>query len=362
MMERLPQLILILGVFLTALASVDANVKSVFVFGDDQFDPGNNRFIKNCTFQANFRPYGSSFFYYPTGRFTNGRTIADFIAQFLGIKFQRPYQDVHRQLPKDRRKGFPQNGLNFASGGSGLLQGTNKDKVVTSIQAQLQQFHSLISHKRLHKNQIEKSLFLLGSGGNDIFSYFLLHGTSKITIPRTYVHAMLKEVARFTSQIYKYGGRRFVFFSIGPIGCIPGRVLIRGASTNHCNDQMNSMVEYYNAGLKSLVYKIPVMYPGAIGVFGSMHDTTMKYHNNPESYGFADVTHACCGDGPLNGMLQCGLKGYKMCVNPDGHFFWDYFHPSEHTYGLVSKDFWAGGNEDIWPMNLKTLAYNITSP
>ncbi|KAL8218648.1 hypothetical protein R6Q57_022021 [Mikania cordata] len=285
MMERLPQLILILGVFLTALASVDANVKSVFVFGDDQFDPGNNRFIKNCTFQANFRPYGSSFFYYPTGRFTNGRTIADFIAQFLGIKFQRPYQDVHRQLPKDSRKGFPQNGLNFASGGSGLLQGTNKDKAVTSIQAQLQQFHSLMSHKRLQKNQIEKSLFLLGSGGNDIFSYFLLHGTSKITIPCTYVHAMLKEVARFTSQIYKYGGRRFVFFSIGPIGCIPGRVLIRGASTNHCNDQMNSMAEYYNAGLKNLVYKIPVMYPGAMGVFGSMHDTTMKYHNNPESYG-----------------------------------------------------------------------------
>ncbi|KAI3730630.1 hypothetical protein L1987_61802 [Smallanthus sonchifolius] len=359
-MERLPKLILFLGVFLWPLASAtNAKIKSVFVFGDSQFDPGNNKYIKNCTIQANFRPYGSSFFHYPTGRFTDGRTVADFIAQFIGIKFQKPYQEVYRHLAKDPRKGIPPDGLNFASAGSGLLRDTNKDTGVTPIQVQLQQFQALITRKHLHKKQIEKSLFFLVSGANDVFSYFLLPGASKMT-QRVYVSALLKEVTRFTSKIYKYGGRRIVLFSMGPIGCIPGRVLISGASTNRCIDKMDSMTRYYNTGLKRFVSNIPKMYHGATGVYAAVYDTSKKFRDNPKLYGFANVTHACCGGGPLNGMLQCGLEDYKMCLNPNEYFFWDYFHPSERTYGLISKAFWAGGEKEIWPMNLKTLVRNIT--
>lgn len=55
------------------------NVPAVFVFGDSIFDAGNNHYNPNCTAQADFPPYGSTFFHRPTGRFTNGRTVADFI-------------------------------------------------------------------------------------------------------------------------------------------------------------------------------------------------------------------------------------------------------------------------------------------
>lgn len=63
------------------LALVDAHIKSIIIFGDSQFDAGNNPFNKNCTIQANFKPYGSKYFHHPTGRFTNGRTVADFICK-----------------------------------------------------------------------------------------------------------------------------------------------------------------------------------------------------------------------------------------------------------------------------------------
>lgn len=56
-------------------------VSGIFTFGDSIFDAGNNHFNKNCSAQADFAPYGSSFFHYPTGRFTNGRTVADFICE-----------------------------------------------------------------------------------------------------------------------------------------------------------------------------------------------------------------------------------------------------------------------------------------
>ncbi|XP_076914604.1 GDSL esterase/lipase 6-like [Bidens hawaiensis] len=157
MMERWPQLILFMGVFLTALTSVDAHVKSVFVFGDSEVDPGNNKYVKNCTIQANFRPYGSSFFHYPTGRFTNGRTVADFIAQYLGIKFQKLYQEVYHHLAKDHRMSFPPNGLNFASAGSGLSSDMNKDQGVTSLQVQLQQFEALLMKNSSHKTFTQKT-------------------------------------------------------------------------------------------------------------------------------------------------------------------------------------------------------------
>lgn len=52
-----------------------------------------------------------------------------YAAQFLKIKFQRPYQEVYHELAKGGRNDFPANGVNFASGGSGLLKDTNKEDV-----------------------------------------------------------------------------------------------------------------------------------------------------------------------------------------------------------------------------------------
>lgn len=62
--------------------SFSLHVPAIFTFGDSIFDAGNNHFDKNCTAQADFPPYGSSFFHHPTG-FTNARTVADFICEFI---------------------------------------------------------------------------------------------------------------------------------------------------------------------------------------------------------------------------------------------------------------------------------------
>lgn len=80
-----------------------------------------------------------------------------------------------------------------------------------------------------------------------------------------------------------------------------------------------------------------------------------------DTAGFANVTDACCGDGILGGFLQCGKEGYTVCKNPNEYLFWDFFHPSEHTYKLIAKALWAGGHTRIRPLNLKTLA-NMNLP
>jgi hypothetical protein len=62
---------------------VDAiqSVPGYFVLGDSGLDVGENNYVPNA-FHANFPPYGETFFHRPTGRFTNGRNVGDFIGMW----------------------------------------------------------------------------------------------------------------------------------------------------------------------------------------------------------------------------------------------------------------------------------------
>lgn len=68
----------------------DDSIKSstltpLFVFGDSHFDPGNNNYI-NTDLKANYKPYGMSYIgKKPTGRFSDGRTMVDFIGKKTSI-------------------------------------------------------------------------------------------------------------------------------------------------------------------------------------------------------------------------------------------------------------------------------------
>lgn len=49
-------------------------------------------------------------------------------AQYLGMELQLPYQELRQQIANGTRKEFPDNGISFASAGSGLLN-TNEQCV-----------------------------------------------------------------------------------------------------------------------------------------------------------------------------------------------------------------------------------------
>lgn len=59
-----------------------------FIFGDSFLDPGNNNYINTTTLdQANFWPYGETYFKFPTGRFSDGRLVSDFIGKLAKQRF-----------------------------------------------------------------------------------------------------------------------------------------------------------------------------------------------------------------------------------------------------------------------------------
>jgi hypothetical protein len=55
-------------------------VPAYFVFGDSLVDVGNNNYLPLAA-HANFPPYGETFFRKPTGRFSDGRNVGDFIGK-----------------------------------------------------------------------------------------------------------------------------------------------------------------------------------------------------------------------------------------------------------------------------------------
>nr|POE67606.1 gdsl esterase/lipase 5 [Quercus suber] len=91
-----------------------------FIFGDSIVDVGNNNYI-TTNLQANFFPYGETFFHYPTGRASNGRLIPDFIAERANLPLIQPYL----------YPGYDQyiDGANFASIGAGVLAETRRGLV-----------------------------------------------------------------------------------------------------------------------------------------------------------------------------------------------------------------------------------------
>lgn len=198
-------------------------------------------------------------------------------------------------------------------------------------------------------------MFFLESGSNDIYNYFLPFDPPSLD-PDAYVEAMLVEVRKLVDEIYKLGARRIALFSLGPVGCVPARALLPDAPTDRCFEKMNLMVRKYNMGLEAIVKNVPVKYAGTTAVFGAVYDVVQRFRAFPARYGLSDVSRACCGDGILGGLLQCGREGYKICTSPNKYLFWDYFHPTEHTYSLISKALWGGKITEIRPFNLKTLA------
>lgn len=68
--------VVILSLLSGLLVNAEPQVPCYFVFGDSLSENGNNN-ARLTLAKANYLPYGIDFPNGPTGRFTNGRTIAD---------------------------------------------------------------------------------------------------------------------------------------------------------------------------------------------------------------------------------------------------------------------------------------------
>ncbi|KAE8009902.1 hypothetical protein FH972_006308 [Carpinus fangiana] len=109
---------LTMAMALVAFSTQAEAARAFFVFGDSLVDNGNNNYLAT-TARADSPPYGIDYpTHRPTGRFSNGRNIPDFISEQIGSESTLPY--LSPELNGERLLV----GANFASAGIGILNDT----------------------------------------------------------------------------------------------------------------------------------------------------------------------------------------------------------------------------------------------
>ncbi|KAI9185731.1 hypothetical protein LWI28_010166 [Acer negundo] len=82
------------------------DILTLYVFRASTVDSGNNNFLSSKS-KANYPSFGVDFADgKPTGRFSNGRIEADFIAQVAGLPFPPPCLGLSKEEQKTLRTGM----------------------------------------------------------------------------------------------------------------------------------------------------------------------------------------------------------------------------------------------------------------
>nr|XP_043615561.1 GDSL lipase-like [Erigeron canadensis] len=324
---------------------------ALFVFGDSLFDPGNNNYINTTTeFQANFWPYGQSYFSPPTGRFSDGRLIPDFIAEYARLPLIPTYLEPNNNSDKFTH------GANFASGGAGALIDTHAGLVV-DLQTQLRYFGDLENEYRMRlgvtKSQqlLSSAVYLFSCGGNDYQTFVAPNAYEQ------YVDMVIGNLTNVVKGIYEKGGRKFGFVTTPLIGCWPAIRMRQPGET--CSKEIDDITRLHNQAFAKQLKTLGEQLEGFVYAKFDFATAISNRMKNPSKYGYKEGETACCGSGPFRGIYSCGgmrgIQEYELCDNATESLFFDSFHPNELASRQFADLFWNGNTMVTEPYNLKAL-------
>ncbi|XP_013626188.1 PREDICTED: GDSL esterase/lipase 5 [Brassica oleracea var. oleracea] len=338
----------------------DDNVTALFIFGDSFLDAGNNNYINTTTLdQANFPPYGQTFFGLPTGRFSDGRLISDFIAEYAKLPLIPPFLE-----PGDSQKKLC--GVNFASAGAGALVETFQGSVI-SLRTQLDHYKKVERLWRIKfgkeesKKRISRAVYLISIGSNDYSSPFLTNQSLSFSMSQ-HVDIVIGNLTTFIHEIYKIGGRKFGFLNVPDLGCFPALRILK-QKNDSCLRDASILASIHNKALSNLLFKMQRQVKGFKFSLFDMNKSLKLRMDHPSKFGFKEGEEACCGTGKWRGVFSCGgkriVKEYKLCENPDDYIFWDSLHLTQNTYKQFANLIWNGGHMSdslvVGPYNINRL-------
>ncbi|KAM0865659.1 hypothetical protein ACQ4PT_043128 [Festuca glaucescens] len=379
------QALLALAALCAAAEAAAAKVPAIYVFGDSTADVGSNNYLPGSAVpRANFPHNGVDFpTSRPTGRFSNGYNGVDFLALNMGFKRSPPpFLSVANRTNKQIGRGLL--GVNFASAGSGILD-TTGDSIV-AMSKQVEQFDTLRCNisarisKEAADNVLSRSLFLLSTGGNDIFAFFSANSTPtaeqkqlftrdlvsqyknhmKACQPLVTALSVLTNIVRshrsecvFVRQaLYDLGARKIAVIDVPPIGCCPYPRSLHPLGA--CIDVLNELTRGFNKGVKDAMHSLGASLSGFKYSIGSSHAVVQSIMKHPQRLGFKEVTTACCGSGRFNGKTGC-TPNATLCSNRHEYLFWDLLHPTHATSKLAAVAIYNGSLHFAAPINFRQL-------
>ncbi|CAN1235157.1 GDSL esterase/lipase At5g08460 [Linum perenne] len=232
-------------------AKNEPKVNGMFVFGSSLVDNGNNQFLPGGGSGANYRPYGIDFPLGTTGRYTNGKNVVDLFCEKLGLPLLPASHNP--ATVADVGKGIF-HGVNFASGGSGILNDTGAiSGQVISLSEQIREFENSTLPKlekylcTSRKKLLAKYLILVGAGGNDYSLNYFLNLTNPRPNLEDFTSNLSSSLTAKIQHFHSLGARKFVLMSLNPLGCSPF-VLVRNPKTKKftCAQPPNQAAQLFN--------------------------------------------------------------------------------------------------------------------
>ncbi|XP_042493654.1 GDSL esterase/lipase At1g71691-like [Macadamia integrifolia] len=331
----------------------DQLVPAMFIFGDSLIDNGNNNDLPSFA-KANYYPYGIDFDGGPTGRFSNGYTIVDEIADLLGL----PLIPAYSQASGEQML----HGINYASAAAGILDITGRnfvgripfDQQIRNFENTLDQITTNLGADRM-ANAIGQCIFFVGMGSNDYLNNYLLpnYPTRNQYNAQQYATLLIQQFTRQLTSLYNLGGRKFVISGVGVLGCVPS--ILAQSPNSLCSESVNGLVLPFNAKVRSLVDNLNANLPGAKFIYLDSYQMFQDIIKSPTQYGLSVIDRGCCGIGRNSGQITC-LPFQTPCSNRDQYVFWDAFHPTEAVNIIMGKEFFSGNTNLAYPMNIQKLA------
>ncbi|KAK4786201.1 hypothetical protein SAY86_002890 [Trapa natans] len=325
-------------------------IETVYQLGDSTADAGNLIRItgSNSEDKVSARlPYGETLGK-PTGRFSDGLLIVDYISKALGLPLLNPSLARNRSF---------EHGANFAVGGSTVLNSSfYKAKNVavpatnTPLRAQLQWLRSFLNStcKSLSDcaERLRRSLVIVGEMGSNDFFLSFLQGKS-IREVRTYVPYVVQETIQ---ELIQLGLSKVIVFGDYPIGC--GPIYLSNFKSNDssaydddddgCLLAFNDFVQYRNNLVRSALASLRREFPRATVLFGDYYGGYQHILRNGSHLGFdrSSRLKACCGTGgPYNVNIgaRCGSPGIPVCPDPSRFISWDGLHLTQEAHRRITE-------------------------
>ncbi|KAM1541891.1 hypothetical protein ACFX15_011253 [Malus domestica] len=334
---------------------------AMFNFGDSNSDTGG----LSATFFRLPAPYGNTFFGKPSGRFSDGRLMIDFIAQKLGFPFVSAYLDAVGT-------NF-YHGASFATGGSTIqpLDGKMFEARYSpiSLNVQLAQFARLkaranevfaegksskVRASLPRPSDFSKALYTLDIGQNDLHAGLRLKTLDEVLASLSNITA---QFASTIEQLYQQGARVFWIHNTGPLGCLPASLAYKlpkpgDLDPNGCLKPHNEVAQEFNRKLKERVLSLRTQLSDAVLTYVDIYTAKYTLINEAEKYGFSSPLVQCCGSyGDYH--VHCGMKAIvngteveALCSNPSKYISWDGVHYSDAANEWIANQIMDGSFSD----------------
>ncbi|XP_041024747.1 GDSL esterase/lipase At5g45670-like [Juglans microcarpa x Juglans regia] len=341
------------------LAGAEPQVPCYFIFGDSLVDNGNNNQLQSLA-KANYRPYGIDFPAGPTGRFSNGKTTVDVIAELLGFDdYIPPYVSARGQEILK--------GVNYASAAAGIREETGRQLggrisfsgQVRNYQNTVSQVVNLLGDEDSAAQYLSKCIYSVGLGSNDYLNNYFMpqyYSSSRQYTPEQYADVLIQQYSEQIRNMYNYGARKMVLFGVGQIGCSPNELAQNSQDGSTCVQRINSANQIFNNKLKSLVNDLNNNLADARLIYIDAYGIFQDIITSPSSFGFRVINAGCCGVGRNNGQITC-LPYQTPCQNRNEYLFWDAFHPTEAGNTIVGRRAYSAQSaSDAYPIDIRRLA------